>query len=110
MGMVDLNNYSLLLLIPFMEISGSFPVALAVVREYQKKYGKKHSKEAVIDTSGKWMVPFGVYNEIHTFSEGYAVVRKGDFPKSCHGLIDTKGKQLFLRRYPCLCMPGRGDM
>ncbi len=103
-GMVNLNNYSFIADTVYESI-GDFSCGLAVVREHVAKGSKKQPKKAVIDTSGKLVVPFGVYDDIRNFSEGYAVVRKGNFPKHRYGLIDTKGKQLFLRQYPRLCSP-----
>ncbi len=97
-GMIDLGDFHFIADTIYGEI-GRFASGLAVVEKYQRKEGRKKTKQGVIDTSGKLIVPFGVYDKIHPYSEGCARVSKGNYPKGQYGLIDTKGEIIYLRPY-----------
>ncbi|MCX6324647.1 MAG: WG repeat-containing protein, partial [Sphingobacteriales bacterium] len=56
----------------------------------------------VIDTTGKFIVPFGKYETIKPFFEGFSSVEINDKRNkdgSTDGVIDTKGNLLFKRPY-----------
>ncbi|HWJ28576.1 MAG TPA: WG repeat-containing protein, partial [Flavisolibacter sp.] len=69
-----------------------------------EKVGDDYIKElGVINRQGKFVVPYGVYDEIDDFENGYAHVgineKKGDEEGSTarSGVIDSKGKVVLLR-------------
>ncbi|MBK9491177.1 MAG: WG repeat-containing protein [Haliscomenobacter sp.] len=74
---------------------GSFDQGVAVVSIHKKDFVTRYdAKYGVIDSTGKFIVPFGFYAEIEGFNNGLAkVVGKR---KDWQGLIDRKGK-LILR-------------
>jgi len=66
---------------------------------------------AVINTSGKWVVNFGVYDQIENFSNNYAIVQINDSEnedKNSSGIINTEGKLLFKKQYNNHCFLKKG--
>lgn len=101
-GVIDIPAQKLLIDTVFSSIS-DFKNGVAIVTEYISP-GKKEKKQriAVIDINGKFIVPFGKYETIKPFIDGFAVVEINE-PKnkdgSTDGVIDTKGNLLFKRPY-----------
>lgn len=99
-GVIDIPTKRLLIDTIFGSI-GEFKNGVAIVNEYVPP-GKKQKKDrvAVIDQNGKFVVPFGRYEAIKPYVNGYAVVEiddPGNKDGSADGLIDVKGKLLFKR-------------
>lgn len=101
-GIIDLVTKQLLVDTVFGSIT-PYECGVAIVEEYDadpENYG--HSKVGVIDISGKFIVPFGQYKEIHPFRDNYAVVKIKEHRKrddGTDGVIDAKGNLLFKRPY-----------
>ncbi len=79
-----------------------FRDGLAVMTKSSGKLEKNIYKKAyaVIDTLGKYIVDFGVYEKIDNFVNGYAKVEllsKVNKKQLLQGVINTKGKLLFQR-------------
>lgn len=97
-GVMDLDTKKLLIDTLFKSISG-FTNGVAIVEEFiPPSKDRKQSRVGVIDSTGKWIVPFGKYEKINPFSEGVAVVEiadGGNKDDSYEGAIDTRGNLLF---------------
>lgn len=87
----------------FQEIS-SFSNGIAVVTgrnhtPYSHKGEKQVYEKGVVNSKGEFVVPFGVYQDIREYKNGYAKVRlQIELPKEepyHEGVIDTKGKLRF---------------
>lgn len=103
-GLVDLNTFTFLVDTLYGSIS-SFSDGVALIEKYEATYSSRSLPIAVIDTNGKFIVPFGRYSVIRNFSEGCACVAKGKFPKQQYGLIDAKGQELYCRNSPIMYAP-----
>lgn len=101
-GVIDMVTRKLIIDTIFSSI-GDFKDGAATVEEYlppSKKSGLRRT--GVIDSKGKWIVPFGKYKTVKPFHEGFAEVEfddPGNKDSSTDGLINTKGKLLFKRPY-----------
>lgn len=98
MGVIDLKSKKLIVDTSFSEISG-FKHGVAIVRSLKNKKGE--TRVAVIDSSGNFIVPFGKFETIKQFVDGYAMVsfRKSKRQEeSSEGVIDTKGNLIFNRQ------------
>jgi hypothetical protein len=101
-GIIDLVTRQLLVDTVFGSID-PYKCGVAIVQEYNadgKSYD--HLRVGVIDASGKFIVPFGMYKEIHPFRGNYAVVKIREHRKrddGTDGVIDAKGNLLFKRPY-----------
>lgn len=100
-GVISLITKELLVDTLYSSIS-DFKKGVAIVERFTKKRKRDNKKQiAVIDTTGKYIVPFGKFEEIKPYIDGYAVVEIYD-PKNkdgnTDGVIDTKGNLLF--KYP----------
>lgn len=76
---------------------------LVVSRKQPGSGEEGHTEYAVLDTSGRELVPFGRYHEMGEFRNGYArvgIVVPGDSLGEQEGFIDLNGKPLFLRHFP----------
>lgn len=101
-GVIDLRSKQLIVDTIFKNIA-DFQQGVAVVREYAHP-GKTRERPGmgVINTSGKFVVPYGRYYDISNFSEGIAVVRMEDPENKEHtlyGAIDVNGNLLFTRAF-----------
>lgn len=100
-AIIDLNLKKLLTDTIYNSI-GEFKNGIAVVGKLNKKKKNNQIDYAVIDSVGNYIVPFGKYEEIHAFVDGYARVAiydKSDEEGSIDGVIDSKGNLLFQRPY-----------
>jgi hypothetical protein len=101
-GIIDLVTKQLLVDTVFGLIT-PYECGVAIVQEYSADDGSyDRSQVGVIDTSGKFIVPFGKYKEIHPFRQNYAVVKIREHRKrdnGTDGVIDAKGNLLFKRPY-----------
>ena len=100
-GLLDVITKQLLIDTVFSSI-GEFKNGVAIVNEYIQPTRKGKKRTGVIDTTGKFVVPFGKYEVINPFYEGYAAVEINDKRNkdgSTDGVIDTKGNLLFKRPY-----------
>lgn len=69
-----------------------------VLRKSKKEYG--NPDYAVIDTNGRFVVPFGIYSDIRGFVDGVSLVERyadKSMKNEFDGAIDTTGKLLFSR-------------
>jgi hypothetical protein len=99
-GVIDILSKKLLIDTVFSFIN-DFKNGAAVVNEYVSPDSKtKKIRTAVIDVNGEFIVPFGKYETIEPFVDGFAVV-KGDESENddegMEGVIDTLGNLLFKR-------------
>ncbi|MBS1659910.1 MAG: WG repeat-containing protein [Bacteroidetes bacterium] len=94
-GVIDMATKKLLIDTAFREITG-FKEGLMVVEEYTKP-GRKYRKTryGVVDTLGNFIIPFGKYENIKPFHDGFAQVTRRRKKEDIDGIIDTKGKFLF---------------
>jgi hypothetical protein len=101
-GLINVYTKQLLIDTVFSSIS-DFKNGVSIVYEYIKPIQKQKTKRvAVIDSTGKFIVPFGKYETIKPFLEGYASVKinnKQTKDGSTDGVIDTRGNLLFKRPY-----------
>lgn len=101
-GLIDVYTKQLLIDTVFSSIS-DFKNGVSIVYEYINPIQKQKKKRVgVIDSTGKFIVPFGKYETIKPFHEGYALVEiidKRNKDGSTDGVIDTKGNLLFKRPY-----------
>lgn len=101
-GLINVYTKQLVIDTVFSSIS-DFKNGASVVYEYIKPAQKQKKKRVgVIDTTGKFIVPFGKYETIKPFLDGYASVEINDKRNkdgSTDGVIDTKGNLLFKRPY-----------
>lgn len=101
-GLIDLFTKKLIIDTVFSSIS-EFNNGAAIVYEYIKPTLPQRSKRVgVIDSTGKFLVPFGKYETIKPFIDGYAVVEINDKRNkdgNTDGVIDAKGNLLFERPY-----------
>jgi hypothetical protein len=101
-GLINVYTKQLLIDTVFSSIS-DFKNGVSIVYEYIKPIQKQKTKRvAVIDSTGKFIVPFGKYEIIKPFLEGYASVKinnKQTKDGSTDGVIDTRGNLLFKRPY-----------
>lgn len=101
-GLIDVYTKQLLIDTVFSSIS-DFKNGVSIVYEYINPTQKQKKKRVgVIDSTGNFIVPFGKYETIKPFIEGYASVEINDKRNkdgSTDGVIDTKGNLLFKRPY-----------
>ena len=101
-GVIDVTSKKLLIDTVFSSI-GDFKYGVAIVSEITLPSQKQRKERiAVIDTSGKLIVPFGKFETIKQFNDGFACVEIDDKKNkdgSTDGVIDTKGNLLFKRPY-----------
>lgn len=100
-GLLDVITKQLLIDTVFSSI-GEFKNGVAIVNEYIPPTRRVKKRTGVMDTTGKFVVPFGKYEVINPFYEGYAAVEINDKRNkdgSTDGVIDTKGNLLFKRPY-----------
>jgi len=78
---------------------GGFKHGVALACKYLPAKNNKRPKRliAVINTSAKLIVPFGKYDEIRTFVDGYARVEIKDKNGRADGVINEKGRLMFKR-------------
>jgi WG containing repeat len=99
-GVIDILSKQLIIDTIFSSI-GDFKSEVAIVTEYITPTQKEKKKRiGLIDSKGKFVVPFGKYETIKSFYEGYAVVEIDDEKSkdgNTDGVIDTKGNLLFKR-------------
>jgi hypothetical protein len=94
-GVIDLLSKKLLIDTVFSSID-DYKNGVFLVYEYIPPTVKQRIKKVgVIDENGKFIVPFGKYEKIQSFVEGFAVVEMEE--GSRNGVIDTKGNLLFYR-------------
>ncbi len=98
-GIIDIQSKQLIVDTLFSSIQ-IFDCGVAIVKDLStlNQYGMP--QVGVIDTTGKFVVPFGKYNEINTFYDGFATVYTNNYePKKPDkdGVIDAKGNLLFER-------------
>lgn len=102
-GVIDLKTKKLIIDTVFLSI-GTFQNSIAIVTDKVTKNKKDDYKVryAVIDSIGNLVVPYGKYEEISEFIDGYARVEIGDKRNkdgNIDGVIDSKGNLLFQRPY-----------
>jgi hypothetical protein len=101
-GFIDVHTKKLIIDTVFSSIS-VFTNGVSIVYEYISSTQKQMRKRVgVIDSTGKFIVPFGKYETIKPFLEGYASVEINDKRNkdgSFDGVIDTKGNLLFKRPF-----------
>jgi hypothetical protein len=101
-GVIDIVSKQLLVDTIFGKIS-HFKYGVAVVESYiPAARTRKEPRVGVIDSKGKFIVPFGKYLTIGTFYDSVAVVSLRDRNNSIYstnGVIDIKGNLLFKRPY-----------
>jgi hypothetical protein len=85
-GIIDVRTGRLLLDTLYFDI-GSFNNGVAVIQND----GPREKGMGVIDTAYHIIVPFGTYEDIFPFKNGYAQVYI-DFANGIHGVIDVTGK------------------
>ena len=101
-GIIDIHSKNLIVDTIFGSIS-QFKYGVSIVSSYvESNLKRKEIKAALIDINGNFVVPYGIYQTIQPFSEGYAVVKINNpenEDESAEGVIDSKGRLLFKRPY-----------
>lgn len=98
-GIIDLQTKKFLIDTLYHRIN-PFSSGVAIVYEYVAPTEENHLlKMAVVDTTGKLIVPLGKYQDINQFNEGFALVRikTSETEEPIEGVINTKGELLFKR-------------
>lgn len=105
-GVISVATKKLLIDTLYSSIS-DFKNGVAIVEEFsQKKNMTQKRRIGVIDTIGNYIVPFGKFEEIKPFVDGYAVVEIYDRKNkdgNTDGVIDTRGNLLFINPYKNNC-------
>lgn len=97
-GLISIASKRLLIDTVFGSIS-DFKYGTAIVNEYVSPGLVRSNKVGVIDSTGKFIVPFGKYETIRPFFDGFAVVKiegKNDNDDTS-AVINTKGEIVFKR-------------
>lgn len=92
-GVIDIHSKQLIIDTAFLSIE-PFECGVAIVSELPPAGKRNEYNVGVIDTTGKILVPFGKYNLIETFKEGFATVdirNTGTHSRGTDAVIDTKG-------------------
>lgn len=100
-GIVDVPSRKLLADTIFRSI-GPFVQGVSVVTWYFPPGEKPLPQYGVIDSTGKIIVPAGIYSDIKQFHDGYSIVHladEHDKTRLLQGVIDINGRLLFKRSY-----------
>jgi len=96
-GLVDIYRNNLLIDTIYFNVS--YTEGIAVVTEYNGPRTRGRDRVAIVDTTGKVIVPFGKYLNIEPFNSGFALAEIDVDDEDRTALIDKNGTQLFEKEF-----------